>query len=349
MSVNEVLEFVQKGRASGDSTGVALLVDAWRSAPRAPGARFTVGPGGSTAGSISAGCVEADLSEHIRTVADGATPRIVRYGITDSDAAAVGLSCGGEIEVLVSRVESGDPVWEWLSDAVARGREGVLVTDLTEPTPGRQLIITQDGERIGTVGDTARDRHASERAEQALQSRSRPAVELLGSGERLFVEPILLPPRLFAVGATATAIALAELGRVAGLSVTVVEPRETLALRAAGAGADTIGSEPAAAFAEIGLGAGDAVAVLAHEPRLDVEALRAALEGGAGYVGLLGGRKTQQARRAALVEAGIDPSEVEDVRGPIGLDIGADTPHEIAISILAEVIRHWKLQDGPGS
>ncbi|MCL7979290.1 MAG: XdhC family protein [marine benthic group bacterium] len=348
MSVDEVLESVREGRASGDATGIALLVDAWRSAPRAPGARFTVAPDGGTAGSISAGCVEADLSEHIRAVTAGASPRLVRYGIADSDAAAVGLSCGGEIEVLVNRLEPDDPVWEWISSAGSQGREGVLVTDLTNPVPGRQLILTEEGKRIGTVGSTARDQLASVLATQALRSRSRPEIHALGPAERLFVEPILLPPRLFAVGATANAIALAELCRVAGLSVTIVEPRETLAQRALDVGIATIGAEPATAFDQAKLGPGDAVAVLAHEPRIDAAALRAALEGGAGYVGLLGGRRTQQARREALLEAGIDRGSIEKIRGPIGLSIGAESPHEIAISILAELVQHWNLPDDPG-
>ncbi len=247
--------------------------------------------------------------------------------------------------MLVNRVEPDDPVWEWLSEAVSHGREGVLVTDLTNPTSGQQLILTAEEEQIGTLGDTGRDRRATESAMRALRSRSRPTVQPVGSGERLFVEPILRPPRLFAVGATATAIALAALGRVAGLSVTIVDPRQTLQQRAAAAGALTMAVEPAEALAEVELGAGDAVAILAHDQRLDVQALRAALEGGAGYVGLLGGRKTQAARRAALLEEGIDPLALDSVRGPIGLDIGAESPHEIAISILAELLRHWNLPD----
>jgi xanthine dehydrogenase accessory factor len=347
MSVNDVLETVLRDRAAGRTTGVALLVDAWRSAPRAPGARFTVDAAGGATGSISAGCVEADLSEHVFAVAAGAPSRLVHYGIADSDAAAVGLSCGGEIEVLVHRQETDDPVWGWIADAVRHGREGVLVTDLTEPSPGRQLIVTSDGERIGTVGEAKRDRRAIELARQALLARTRPQVRTPSAGERLFIEPLLLQPRLFAVGATPIAVALSELGRAAGFPVTIVEPRETLALRAADVGAPTIEAQPAEAFRRVGLRPGDAVAVLAHEDRLDVTALRAALEGGAGYVGLLGGRRTQQARRAALLEAGFDPRTIEKIRGPIGLDIGAESPSEIAVSILAELIRHWNLADDP--
>jgi xanthine dehydrogenase accessory factor len=349
MSVNDVLETVLRDRAAGRTTGIALLVGAWRSAPRAPGARFTVDAAGAAAGSISAGCVEADLSEHIFAVAAGAPPRLVHYGIADSDAAAVGLSCGGEIEVLVHRQEPDDPVWKWLADAVRQGREGVLVTDLTDPSPGRQLVVTADGERFGSIGESKRDRRASELAQQALKERTRPQIRMPSGEERLFIEPLLLQPRLFAVGATPIAIALSELGRTAGFSVSIVEPRETLALRAADVGAATIKAEPVAAFHRVGLRPGDAVAVLAHEERMDVAALRAALEGGAGYVGLLGGRRTQQSRRTALLEAEIDPSLIEKIRGPIGLDIGAESPQEIALSILAELIRHWNSSDDPGA
>lgn len=343
MSVHEVMEFIRRGSQRGEATGVALLVEAWRSAPRAPGARFSVGPGGATAGSISAGCVEADLGEHLAAVSAGAPARLVQYGIDDADAAAVGLSCGGAIEVLVQRHEPGDPVWAWLANAADDGREGVLVTDLSGPSPGRQLLVTAAGERIGSLGDADRDGRAYECALSSLEVRSRPTISVPAPGDRLFVEPILKPPRLFVVGATSMAIALADLGRVLGFPVVIVDPRETLALRAKEAGAVTVRSEPGVALREAGLGPGDAVAVLAHDPRLDGKALRAALEGGAGYVGLLGGRRTQRARREALREGGVDPELIEKVRGPIGLDIGAESPEEIAISILAELIRHWNL------
>ena len=122
-----------------------------------------------------------------------------------------------------------------------------------------------------------------------------------------------------------------------------MEPRATLARQAREAGAITVHAQPAEALRDARLCAGDAVAVLAHHDRLDVDALEAALRGGAGYVGLLGGRRTQQGRRTELARRGLAARDIESIRGPIGLDVGAETPGEIGVSILAEVLGHWNV------
>ena len=343
MSVNEIVDFVRKRSATQEPTAIATLLAAWRSAPRAPGARFAAGRGPETAGSISAGCVEADLREHLAAVAAGAPARIVRYGVSDEDAAAVGLSCGGEIEVLVRGHDPADPVWLQLEAAVAAGREVVLVTDLDDRAPGRRILVTAAGVLTGSLGDAGLDREATAAAREALHSRARPRRESIAAGVPVFIDPILRPRRLFAVGATPVALALAGLGRLAGIDVTIVEPRETLARQASEAGALTVHAQPAEAFRDARLSAGDAVAVLAHDDRLDLAALEAALRGGAGYVGLLGGRRTQRSRRTELGTRGLAESDIAAIHGPIGLDIGAETPGEIGVSILAEVLGHWNL------
>ena len=343
MSVYEIVQFVRERSATREPTAIATLLAAWRSAPRAPGARFAAGAGPGTAGSISAGCVEADLREHLAAVAAGAPARIVRYGVSDEDAAAVGLSCGGEIEVLVRGHDPEDPAWLELDAAVANGREVVLVTDLDDRAPGRRILVRADGARTGSLGDPELDGEATAAAREALQGRVRPRRESIAAGVQLFIDPILRPRRLFAVGATPIALALAGLGRLAGIEVTIVEPRETLARQASEAGAVTVRAQPAEAFHDARLSAGDAVAVLAHDDRLDLSALEAALRGGAGYVGLLGGRRTQSSRRAELSKRGLTDSDLDAIRGPIGLDIGAETPGEIGVSILAGVLGHWNL------
>lgn len=341
MSVHEILEFVRERSAMQEPTAIATLLAAWRSAPRAPGARFVSGTGPETAGSISAGCVEADLREHLAAVATGAPARIVRYGVSDEDAAAVGLSCGGEIEVLVLGHDPADPVWQQLEAAATAGQEVVLVTNLDDTALGRRILVTADGVRTGSLGDAELDREATAAAYEALRNRARPRRESVAPGVPVFIDPILRPRRLFAVGATPIALALARLGRLAGIDVTIVEPRETLARQASEAGVPTVHSQPAVAFEEARLSAGDAVAVLAHDDRLDVAALEAALCGGAGFVGLLGGRRTQRSRRTELRERGLADEDIAAIHGPIGLDIGAETPGEIGVSILAEVLGHW--------
>jgi xanthine dehydrogenase accessory factor len=343
MSITEVRGFLREQALAGEPVGIAVLLRAWRSAPRAPGARFAAGPGPATAGSISAGCVEADLREHLSGVARGGPPGIVRYGISDSDATAVGLSCGGEIEVLIQAHDPADPVWRRLESAVESGEEAVLATALSDPVLGRRMLITAGRDPVGSLGDAGMDAAVVAAADQALAEEGIPSVAVLGPELEVFLEPMLRPHHLVVVGATPLALALAGLAAQLGIRLTIVEPRETLAARARELEVKTIQAAPEEAFREMNLDRRSAVAVVAHDERLDVAALTAALRAGAGYVGLLGGRRTQRLRREALLEQAVAATQIERILGPIGLDIGAESPGEIALSILAQVVRHWSI------
>ncbi len=299
------------------------------------------GPGTATAGSISAGCVEADLREHLAAVTHGAPPRIVRYGISDSDAMAVGLSCGGEIEVLIRQHDPTDPVWRELESVLDSGEEGVLATALWEPVLGRRMLIRANHRTVGSLGDAERDAAVITQAEQAILEQRKPGVAVLGPELELFLEPILRPHHLIVIGATPLALALARFAEALNVRCTIVEPRETLAEVARDAGVATVHASPEEAFPELNVDRRTAVAVVAHADPIDVAALDAALGSGAGYVGLLGGRRTQRLRREALESRGVDASQIERIRGPIGLDIGAESPAEIALAILAEIVQYW--------
>ena len=349
MSVSEVRGFLRESVSTDEPVGVAVLLRAWRSAPRAPGVRFAAGSGTATAGSISAGCVEADLREHLRAVAGGAAPGIVRYGVSDADAAAVGLSCGGEIEVLVHAHDPTDQVWRRLEDVLDSGDEGVLATALYDSALGRRMLIMATGETVGSIDIAGRDEAVVTAAKQALAEESAAGVVCLEPGLELFLEPLLRPRHLVVVGATPLALALAEFASQLGFRLTIVEPREALAALARESAATTIQATPEEAFPQLSLDRRSAVAVVAHEERLDVSALQAALDAGAGYVGLLGGRRTQRLRRESLQERGVAADLIDRIQGPIGLDIGAESPAEIALSILAQVVRHWRKPKSTGS
>lgn len=349
MTIQEVRGFLRERSKTGEPVGEAVLLRAWRSAPRSPGARFAAGSGTATAGSISAGCVEADLREHLAAVARDAHPRIVRYGISDSDAMAVGLSCGGEIEVLVRDHDPTDPVWRELESALDSGEEAVLATALWEPVLGRRILVRPDHGTAGSLGDAGTDAAVAARAAKALAEQRKPGVAVLEPGRELFLEPLLRPHQLIVVGATPLALALARLADALNVRCTIVEPRETLAEAARGAGIATIQASPEEAFSGLNVDRRAAVAVIAHADRLDVEALQAALGAGAGYVGLLGGRRTQRLRREALEALGVEAAQIERIRGPIGLDIGAESPAEIALAVLAEVVQHWNSPVPSGS
>lgn len=329
-----------------------MLIAVRRSAPRPPGARYAAGADGSFAGTISAGCVEADMREHILVMLDGPAAdaaKVVSYGISDEMAAGVGLSCGGEIDVLIRRHEPDDPVWNELRDLLngaSGGRHhGALVTGLSDGVLGRQILVRPDGSTTGSLGDPSLDREVAGAMERLLGREGAESLDL-DSGHAVFVDRILPARRLVVVGATPVAASLADLATRVGYRVTVVDPREGLAIPSLFPNAEIRAEWPDEALEELALDEWTDVAVVAHDDRLDVPALRSAIEAGCRYVGLLGGKRTQRMRRETLRAAGVAPAGLERIRGPIGLDIGAVTPQEIAVSILAEMLALRRLGTG---
>ena len=331
-----------------------MLISVKRSAPRSPGARYAVGEDGSFAGTISAGCVEADMREHILSLLSGsgaADPRVITYGISDELAAGVGLACGGEIEVLIRGHEAGDPVWtelvEGLGDEADPHAQTALVTGLSKETLGRQVLVRADSTTAGSLGHESLDQEVIANIDRLFVREGSEAMNL-ASGHRVFVDRILPPRRLVVVGATPIAVALVELASRVGYRVTVVDPREGLARPSMFPDAELLVEWPAEALRELSVDAWTDIAVLAHDDRLDLPALTAAIAAGCRYIGLLGGRRTQRARRDALLADGVPASGLARIRGPIGLDIGAVTPQEIAVSILAEMLAARRLgEDSP--
>lgn len=354
MSLPEIRAAVLDWTGRNQSWGEAMLIDVKRSAPRPPGARYAVGEDGSFAGTISAGCVEADMREHILSLlsgSDAAGAMVISYGISDEMAAGVGLACGGEIEVLLRRHEPGDPVWTELVERLDSGSgphtQTALVTGLSEETLGRQVLVRTDGTITGTLGHVSLDQDVIADIDRLFSREGGEALSL-ASGHRVFVDRVLPPRRLVVVGATPIAVALVELASRVGYRVTVVDPREGLARPTMFPDADLRVEWPAEALGELNVDAWTDVAVLAHDDRLDLPALGAAVAAGCRYVGLLGGRRTQKLRREALLDAGVPASGLARIRGPIGLDIGAVTPQEIAVSILAEMLAVRRLgEDAP--
>ncbi|MFQ5747205.1 MAG: XdhC family protein [Gemmatimonadota bacterium] len=347
MTFPEIRIALEAWHARGERAGTATLVSVHRSAPRLPGARFAASEGGDIAGSVSAGCVESDLHEHIQQVIRGEAPQLLSYGITDEMAAGVGLSCGGEIQVLVAAHDPEDPVWPALGRVLDEDGAALLLTGLDGEFRGRVLLSPDDGSRVGSLGDEALDREALAAAAPLRDTGAARIVELREGTIRLFAEAFVPAPRLLIVGATRTASALCHLASYVGMTVTVVDPREALARpEAFPDAARVIRAWPEEGLAEAGLDRYASVVALAHDAKLDVPALAAAIRAGCRYVGQIGGRRTQRLRREALAELGVDPEGVERIRGPVGLPIGAASPVEIALSILAEVIAVRRLPDG---
>ncbi len=352
MSLHEVHTPLDQWARASHRAAIATLIRVRRSAPRPPGARFAISEAGDLAGSVSSGCVEGDLHEHLRRILDGAPPALVEYGISDEMAADVGLSCGGEIEVLLEVHDPHDPAWRAASEAVVSGEPAVLITGVSEPIRSRRLLIRPGGEREGSLGSHELDVAATDAVRPLFDRGGARLLELdaalleADSTEKgpapsleCFAEAFLPPPRLAIVGATPIAQELCHLASQLGYRVSIVDPREAFVQVARFPDAEHVIPEwPEEGLEEAGLDRYLSVVVLTHDEKLDIPALAAALKAGSLYVGLLGGRRTQRLRRDALADLGFAPEDVERIRGPVGLDIGADTPAEIAVSILAQMI-----------
>lgn len=357
MSIEEIRPQVEAWRADGERYGVAVLTETWRSAPRKPGARFARSRSGEIAGNVSAGCVEADLAERLAGVLAEDPPSLVTYDVSDETAHGVGLACGGRIAVFLEARDPDEPIWPLLLENLDARSTCFLLTEMSSPRRGAHWLVAPNGEVLAS--DTARPapEAAVEAGRRLLDTGGVQVVEAdarvtgedaepagdaaAAASASVLVEVFLPSRRLVVVGATPIGAALARLARTADIPVAVIEPRAGYA-GALDDGWEVDGRWPDEALSARVPDRSTAVAVVAHDARLDVAALEAALRSAAGYVGLLGGGRTRRVRFEALREAGVDEAKIASVHAPIGLDIRAERPAEVALAILAEIVAVWR-------
>lgn len=341
----DVLERIAGWLRGGERVALATIVGVERKAPRGPGAAMAVGPRGEIVGSLSGGCVEGAVVESANEVLASGVPKVVSFGISDDQAFGIGLSCGGTLHVLVEplRAEGNErAVVEALEQAVAARRAAAVVTVIGGgPRAGAKLYVPEDAKAalVGTSGDAALDAKLAEAARERLGrgASERAAV----GGADVFVHSTCPRPTLYVIGAVHPAAELCRAGKLIGYRVVVVDPRSPFATAERLPDADEIAREwPDAYLARQTLAPRDAVCVLTHDLKFDVPAIRAALVGGAGYVGAMGSKKTQARRSERLREEGVSEADVARISSPIGLDIGGDEGGEIAVSIVAEIVAH---------
>jgi xanthine dehydrogenase accessory factor len=330
----------------GRRVASALLVEVEGSAPLASGATMLVDEHGAIDGSVTGGCVEGALVEEAQAVLAGAPPRLATYGISDELAGSVGLTCGGTVHVLVHALTPEAAEAESAArEAAADGRPAALATLLDGPRAGAKLALV-DGRAVGSLGgppllDRSVARDARGLLEQGVTTvRGYGAGgETLGDALRVHVRAFAPPPQLLVFGASDFSAALATLAGELGYAVTICDARERFAHAPRFARvAEVLVAWPQEALAERRLGPRDAVLVFTHDPKFDEPALRAALASGAGYVGALGSRRTTADRAERLREAGLTEEQLARVAAPCGLDIGASTPEEVAVAVLAEIV-----------
>ncbi|MGC5628177.1 XdhC family protein [Georgenia sp. Z1344] len=324
---------------------IATVIDTWRSSPRPAGASMAVHADGRVVGSVSGGCVEGDLYLRCQEALETGVAEVVRYGVSDDEAFAVGLTCGGELEVLVRRVDPSDDVVARLAEAVDARTPAVVATVVDGQRPGTTMLMV-DGERHGSTGNYFLDRAIVSDALGLLQNGATRTIHLGRDGEgrkgdvTVFVESYAPPPRMIVFGAIDFAGALARLGTFLGYRVTVCDARPVFATRARFPDADeVVCAWPHDYLASAtGLDERTVLCVLTHDPKFDVPVLLEALGTDAAYIGVMGSRRTHEDRNARLREHGVTEGQLARLRSPIGLDLGARTPEETAVSIGAEIV-----------
>ena len=328
--MKDVLADIERWRARGDKVALATVVATRRSAPRPVGAKLAVSASGEMAGSVSGGCVESEVYGQACDVLNGARPQFLSYGISDDLAFSVGLPCGGEIDVFVEEVT--DELLDRLAGVVGRLECALLFTVVAGEPLGAQLLVTDDGERSG-----AELAGLGEQVEEIIHGRTNRLLD--HDGATVFAEVYGPPPRVLIFGAVDTAEALCRHAGALGWRTIVADARGKFATADRLPSADEIiVAWPEEALEGVRPDHDTAVVVLTHDDKFDVPALGGALATDAFYVGALGSRRNQERRRERLLEAGVDEAAIDRIQGPCGLDIGAHTPTETAISILAEIL-----------
>lgn len=301
---------------AGQRVALATVFETWGSAPRRVGAQLVVSGEGQMEGSVSGGCVEgAVVIEALEALEQGGT-RLLEYGVSDGDAFAVGLACGGTIRILV------EPVGE-------AGMPEAMLRDL----------VAARAERRPVAYEVALDGSARRLVDAGHEDRFRMDRSGVDADGKTFIAIHNPPLRLIVVGGVHIAQHLVGMARSTGFDPVVVDPREAFGAQARFPDAQVINDWPDAALEAIGLDARCAVVLLTHDPKLDDPAITCALRSKAFYIGALGSTRTHGARVARLAEAGFAEHEIERIHGPIGLNIGAAGPAEIAVAILAEMIQ----------
>ncbi|MEO8906718.1 MAG: XdhC/CoxI family protein [Microbacteriaceae bacterium] len=354
--MREVLGELLASWDAGETIGIGTVVGTIRSAPRPPGASMLVTEDGTVSGSVSGGCVEGALYELCRGVAASGVPVLQRYGFSDDDAFAVGLTCGGIIDVFVEPFSR--QTFPDLGDVAAditAGRPVAIATVIEHPDAqllGRRIVVRPDTAN-GSFGLARIDEAVVDDVRGLLAAGSTAVLtygaegERMDTGMRVFVASFQPKPRMIVFGAIDFAAAVARQGAFLGFHVTVCDARPVFATKARFPNADEVVVSWPHQYLKTQIDAGTidsrtVLCVLTHDPKFDVPVLDLALrlegEHAPAYIGAMGSRKTHEDRLVRLVEAGLGPEQLARLTSPIGLDLGGRTPEETAVSVAAQII-----------
>jgi len=335
--MRDILSDLDRWREDHKSIALATVIQTWGSSPRAAGAKMALTPDGRITGSVSGGCVEGAVFEAGVEALKTKHPQLLHFGVADETAWDVGLACGGSIDIFVKPLDLS--FFDAVHSVLIEERPAVIVTIVRAQAEilGREMLVRDDGNVTGTLDDEL-NKIALDLAKETLaHGVSRRA--MLNEEVEVFLEVILPPPTLIAVGGVHITIALVALAKSLGYRTVVVDPRKAFGNAERFPHVDQlIQAWPQEAFQQIQLTRSTAIAMLTHDPKLDDPALKIALPSPAFYIGALGSQKTQEKRRKRLRAEGLTDTDLARLRGPIGLDIGARAPEEIALAVMAQVV-----------
>jgi xanthine dehydrogenase accessory factor len=337
--MREILDQLGKWFDAGEQVALAQVVSTWGSSPRPVGSSMGVSSGSGIAGSVSGGCVEGAVVEAALEILKGAPARLLHFGVADETAWGVGLACGGSIEVFVTQLS--EDVYRRLRSDLQSDKAPILATLIGDPADEIGKTLTWSDKVPGEL-------QASLHREVDILTPEHPERASASEGQQeWFLNPIAPAPRLIIIGGVHISVALVAFAKPLGYETIIVDPRRLFASSERFPNVDRLIQRwPEEALQEVGLHASTAVAVLTHDPKIDDPAVITALASQAFYIGVLGSRKTHAKRLERLREAGLDDQALNRLHAPIGIDIAAQTPEEIALSIMAEIIARRNQQAG---
>ncbi len=346
--MRDILPDLEKWLAEGERIALATVIQTWGSSPRRVGAKMAMTPSGKITGSVSGGCVEGAVFQSGMEVLDTGRPQLLHFGVADETAWQVGLACGGTIEVFVQPLERS--AFSALRGALDLGVPFAAATVVRGPAEslGSEVLLWKAAEAVELtplIGqlDARLGPQLEALTRRALEERSSRRSKLVIEGQdeplEVFIEVSLPPPTLVIVGGVHIAIALTSIARTLGFRTVIVDPRRAFGSPERFSHGDRlIQAWPEEAFQEIEIHEDTAITMLTHDPKIDDPALKIALNSPAFYIGALGSRGTHARRRTRLLAAGVSEEQLARLAAPIGLDIGAESPEEIALAIMAEIV-----------
>ncbi len=341
--MRDILDELKSWIQADESVGLATVIRTWGSAPRGTGSKMAFTLTGNIAGSVSGGCVEGAVIETgIRSIEQN-VPQLIQFGVADETAWDVGLACGGTIEIFIERV---DPiVIRFLADLYEADQPFANTTIIQGPRSllGKKLVVQRGGRLFGEI-DSQLDGIIAAAARSFLSAKESGVhrlelPEFTSEPIELFVEVQHQAPVLVMVGGVHIAIALTNIAKTLGFQTVVIDPRRAFGSYERFPHVDRLIQQwPEEAFRQITLTPETAIASLTHDPKIDDPVMQVALNSPAFYVGALGSQKTHRERQKRLLSTGLSEERLNRIHGPIGLDIGAKNPEEIALSIMAEIV-----------